>query len=135
MCFYESFFDCPLTDNDRQFLRDYAQVLAEKCSFTYVAESNGQVVGFIMGHFKKDFNKALAKQHEVKPHYRVWLRCFFKFAFGGYRMSAPFKAQFDDFFRQAKENAEERANRWFTNINCKKQKAPAAQKARQGRMQ
>ena len=112
MCFYESFFDCPLTDNDRQFLRDYAQVLAEKCSFTYVAESNGQVVGFIMGHFKKDFNKALAKQHEVKPHYRVWLRCFFKFAFGGYRMSAPFKAQFDDFFRQAKENGKD------TQLSC-----------------
>ena len=34
MCFYESFFDCPLTENDRAFLRDYAQVLAEKCSFT-----------------------------------------------------------------------------------------------------
>ena len=26
MCFYESFFDCPLTENDRAFLRDYAQV-------------------------------------------------------------------------------------------------------------
>lgn len=25
MCFYESFFDCPLTENDRAFLRDYAQ--------------------------------------------------------------------------------------------------------------
>ena len=34
MCFYESFFDCPLTENDKAFLRDYAQVLAEKCSFT-----------------------------------------------------------------------------------------------------
>lgn len=52
MCFYESFFDCPLTENDRTFLRDYAQVLAEKCSFTYVAESEGHVVGFIMGHYK-----------------------------------------------------------------------------------
>lgn len=36
-CLYESFFDSPLTENDREFLRDYAQVLAEKCSFTYVA--------------------------------------------------------------------------------------------------
>ena len=46
MCFYESFFDCPLTENDRAFLRDYAQVLAEKCSFTYVAESEGQSTSF-----------------------------------------------------------------------------------------
>ena len=38
-CFYESFFDCPLTEKDKIFLRDYAQVLIEKCSFTYVAES------------------------------------------------------------------------------------------------
>ena len=37
-CFYESFFDCPLTEKDKIFLRDYAQVLIEKCSFTYVAE-------------------------------------------------------------------------------------------------
>ena len=29
MCFYESFFDCPLTENDRAFLRDYAQVRAD----------------------------------------------------------------------------------------------------------
>ena len=92
MCFYESFFDCPLTENDRAFLRDYAQVLAEKCSFTYVAESEGQVVGFIIGHNKKSFDKSLAKTHDAKPHYKARLRCFFKFAFGGYKMSAPFKA-------------------------------------------
>ena len=107
MCFYESFFDCPLTENDRVFLRDYAQVLAEKCSFTYVAESEGQVVGFIIGHYKKDFNKALAKQHDVKPHYKAWIRCFFKFAFGGYKMSVPFKAQFDVFYKKLKENGKD----------------------------
>ena len=107
MCFYESFFDCPLTENDRAFLRDYAQVLAEKCSFTYVAESEGQVVGFIIGHYKKRFDKALAKLHDVKPHYKVWLRCFFKFMFGGYKMSAPFKAQFDLFYKKLKENGKD----------------------------
>ena len=107
MCFYESFFDCPLTENDRAFLRDYAQVLAEKCSFTYVAESEGQVVGFIIGHYKKNFDKALAKRHDVKPHYKAWLRCFFKFAFGGYKMSAPFKAQFDLFYKKLKENGKD----------------------------
>ena len=89
-CFYESFFDCPLTEKDKIFLLDYAQVLAEKCSFTYVAESEGQVVGFIIGHYKKDFDNVLAKRHDVKPHYKAWFRCFFKFAFGGYKMSAPF---------------------------------------------
>ena len=106
-CFYESFFDCLLTENDRIFLRDYAQVLAEKCSFTYVAESEGQVVGFIIGHYKKDFDKVLAKRHDVKPHYKAWLRCFFKFAFGGYKMSAPFKAQFDVFYKKLKENGKD----------------------------
>ena len=107
MCFYESFFDCPLTENDRAFLRDYAQVLAEKCSFTYVAESEGQVVGFIIGHYKKSFDKSLAKTHDAKPHYKAWLRCFFKFMFGGYKMSAPFKAQFDVFYKKLKENGKD----------------------------
>lgn len=62
MCFYESFFDCPLTENDRAFLRDYAQVLAEKCSFTYVAESEGRVVGFIIGHYKRVSTNRLPKR-------------------------------------------------------------------------
>ena len=106
-CFYESFFDCPLTEKDKIFLRDYAQVLAEKCSFTYVAESEGQVVGFIIGHYKKDFDKSLAKTHDAKPHYKAWLGCFFKFAFGGYKMSAPFKAQFDLFYKKLKENGKD----------------------------
>lgn len=75
-CFYESFFDCPLTEKDKIFLLDYAQVLIEKCSFTYVAESEGQVVGFIIGHYKKSFDKSLAKTHDAKPHYKAWLRCF-----------------------------------------------------------
>ena len=104
---YDSFFDCPLTENDRQLLRDYARVLAEKCSFTYVAEKDGQVVGFISGHYKKSFNKALAKSRDVKPHYGVWIKCFLKFAFGGYKLSVPFKEQFAAFFRQAKENGKD----------------------------
>ena len=106
-CFYESFFDCPLTEKDKIFLRDYAQVLIEKCSFTYVAESEGQVVGFIIGHYKKSFDKSLAKTHDAKPHYKAWLRCFFKFMFGGYKMSAPFKAQFDVFYKKLKENGKD----------------------------
>ena len=54
MRFCESFFDCHLTEHDRQFLR----VLAEKCSFTYVG-ARGQVAGFAMGT-KKAFNATLA---------------------------------------------------------------------------
>ena len=102
-CFYESFFDGLLTESDRQFLRDYAQVLIEKCSFAYVAESGGRVVGFIAGHFKKQFDRKLAKKREAQAHYGAWLRCFFKFAVGGYKLSAPFQEQFSRFFAQVKE--------------------------------
>lgn len=80
-------------------------MLIEKCSFTYVAESEGQVVGFIIGHYKKSFDKSLAKTHDAKPHYKAWLRCFFKFAFGGYKMSVPFKAQFVSFIKNSKRTA------------------------------
>lgn len=107
ICFYESFFDCPLTENDMAFLRDYAQVLIEKCSFTYVAECEGNVVGFITGHYNKSFDKALAKGHDAKPHYKAWLRCFFKFTFGAYKLSPAFKEQFDLFFSQIKENGKD----------------------------
>ena len=72
-----------------------------------MAESEGQVVGFIIGHYKKDFDKSLAKTHDAKPHYKAWLRCFFKFAFGGYKMSVPFKAQFDVFYKKLKENGKD----------------------------
>ena len=36
-CFYEGFFSCPVDQNDKILLRDYAQILIEKCNFTYVA--------------------------------------------------------------------------------------------------
>ena len=48
-CFYEGFFTCPINENDRIFLRDYAQVLIEKCSFAYVAEaSDHQIVAVVI---------------------------------------------------------------------------------------
>ena len=44
-CMYEGFFTAPVEDCDKILLRDYAQVLIEKCNFTYVAETDeGQVV-------------------------------------------------------------------------------------------
>ena len=55
MRFCESFFDCHLTEHDRQFLC----VLAEKCSFTYVAEQGGRLPDLPWGT-KKAFNATLA---------------------------------------------------------------------------
>ena len=56
-CFYEGFFSCPVDQYDRILLHDYAQVLIEKCNFTYVAETdNHQVVGFICGKYDKRFS-------------------------------------------------------------------------------
>ena len=84
-CFYEGFFSCPVDQYDRILLHDYAQVLIEKCNFTYVAETdNHQVVGFICGKYDKRFS-------------------FLKFYLKKYRMSAEFQKQFDLFFRQLKE--------------------------------
>jgi len=60
-CLYKAFFKCDVGDNDKQFLQDYTQVLIEKSNFTYVAEIEGIVVGFICGTFQKKFDKALAK--------------------------------------------------------------------------
>lgn len=107
VCFYEGFFDCPLTEGDKTFLQDYAQVLIEKCSFAYVAEAEGEVVGFIGGSYQKSFDKNLSKKRDTKPHYGAWLRCFAKFYFGGYKLSPAFKAQFDGFFRQLRERGKD----------------------------
>ena len=88
-------------------MRDYAQVLIEKCSFTYVAEAKGRSSGLLSGITKRVSTNRLPKTHDAKPHYKAWLRCFFKFAFGGYKMSAPFKAQFDLFYKKLKENGKD----------------------------
>lgn len=103
MCFYYGFFDCPLTKEDREFLRDYVQILIEKCSFTYVALADGKVIGFISGSYKKSFNIALARKSDTKRHYWAWIKCFAKFSFGGYKLSPAFKEQFDAFFRRIRE--------------------------------
>ena len=77
-CFYEGFFSCSVDQNDKILLRDYAQILIEKCNFTYVAETEDhQVVGFICGKYDKRFSKALAAQYETKKHYGRWCKiCF-----------------------------------------------------------
>ena len=79
-CLYEGFFTGPIDENDRRFLREYAQVLIEKCNFTYVAETEaGQVVGFVCGKYSKPFSPALANRYETKKHYGLWCRMFFQF--------------------------------------------------------
>ena len=97
-CFYEGFFSCSVDQNDKILLRDYAQILIEKCNFTYVAETEDhQVVGFICGKYDKNFSKALAAQYETKKHYGRWCKMFLKFYLKRYKMSAPFQKQFDAF--------------------------------------
>ena len=103
-CFYEGFFSCPVDQYDRILLHDYAQVLIEKCNFTYVAETdNHHVVGFICGKYDKRFSRTLANQYETRKHYGLWCRMFLKFYLKKYRMSAEFQKQFDWFFCQLKE--------------------------------
>ena len=65
-CLYEGFFSCPIDDHDRAMLLDYAQVLIEKCNFTYVAETEDhEVVGFICGKYDKKFSSVLASRYET----------------------------------------------------------------------
>lgn len=106
-CFYEGFFTCPINANDRIFLRDYAQVLIEKCSFTYVAESpDHHIVGFISGNYDKKFRLRKTNSDYCKRHYRAWCRMFFKFYLKQYHLSKAFQKQFDAFFLQLRERDE-----------------------------
>lgn len=106
-CFYEGFFTCSVDQNDRALLRDYSQILIEKCNFTYVAETEDhQIVGFISGKYSRDFSKTLASRYETKKHYGRWCRMFLKFYLKRYKMSAVFQKQFDAFFRQLRERDE-----------------------------
>lgn len=107
-CFFEGFFTGPTDGNDRAFLRDYAQVLIEKCSFSYVAvASDGQVGGFVCGKYNKSFDKRLAGRSDTERHYGRWLAMFLKFYLKGYKLSPAFQAQFDAFFRQLRQREEE----------------------------
>ena len=103
-CLYEGFFTAPVEDCDKLLLRDYAQVLIEKCSFTYVAEAqDGQVVGFVCGKYGKAFDRTLASRYGCKRHYGLWCRMFLKYYLKRYKMSEPFQKQWDHFFSQLQE--------------------------------
>lgn len=106
-CFYEGFFTCPINENDRILLRDYAQVLIEKCSFAYVAETpDCQIVGFISGNYGKRFCPMKRDSDRYKRHYVVWCRMFLKFYLKGYCLSETFQKQLDGFILQAREREE-----------------------------
>ena len=91
-CFYEGFFTCPINENDRILLRDYAQVLIEKCSFAYVAETpDRQIVGFISGNYGKRFRPMKKDSDRYKRHYVTWCRMFLKFYLKGYCLSEIFR--------------------------------------------
>ncbi|MBM6752800.1 GNAT family N-acetyltransferase [Mediterraneibacter glycyrrhizinilyticus] len=106
-CFYEGFFTCPIDGNDRILLRDYAQVLIEKCSFAYVAETlDHQIVGFISGNYGKGFRPMKTDPDRCKRHYIAWCQMFLKFYLKGYRLSEIFQKQLDDFILQAREREE-----------------------------
>ena len=79
-CLYEGFFTAPIDHCDKLLLRDYAQVLIEKCNFTFVAEAeDGQVVGFVCGKYDKAFDRTLANRYRCKRHYGLWCRMFLKY--------------------------------------------------------
>lgn len=106
-CFYEGFFTCPINENDRILLRDYAQVLIEKCSFAYVAETpDCQIVGFISGNYGKRFCPMKRDSDRYKRYYVVWCRMFLKFYLKGYCLSETFQKQLDGFILQAREREE-----------------------------
>lgn len=102
-CFYEGFFHCGITDNDRLYLNDYAQVMIEKSNFTYVAVAEGKVVGFICGLYSKVFNPKLFKSYDTPKHYGMWLKFVFKYYLKGYRLSKDFDAAYKVFFAQLQE--------------------------------
>ena len=85
-------------------LLDYAQVLIEKCNFTYVAETEDhEVVGFICGKYDKKFSSVLASRYETQKHYGKWCAMFVKFYLKLYHLSPAFQKQFDAFYKQLRE--------------------------------
>ena len=75
-CFYEGFFSCSVDQNDKILLRDYAQILIEKCNFTYVAETEDhQVVGFICGKYDKRFSRLWQLSMRQKSTMAVGVKC------------------------------------------------------------
>jgi ribosomal protein S18 acetylase RimI-like enzyme len=103
VCLYEGFFNCPVDAKDLEFLHDYAQVLIEKCHFTFVAEYDGIVVGFISGFYQKRFNKKLSKQIHHKKNYNIWIKMVFKYYMKLYHMSNVFKHEYNLFFKKLQE--------------------------------
>ena len=58
-CFYESFFDCPLTEKDKIFLRDYAYYRALQKEFRQIACQNARRKTALQGVVKVLFQVRL----------------------------------------------------------------------------
>lgn len=99
-CFFDGFFDCEADENDRAYLQDYAMVMIEKSNFTYVAEADGRVVGFISGVYPKAFSPALAKKHDVPPRWGKIIKFTLRYYLKGYHLSRGFSAAYDFFYAQ-----------------------------------
>ncbi len=102
-CLLEGFFTAPITPSDLAFLADYTQVLIEKCHFTYVAESDGQVVGFISGSFQKSTLPQQARVHENRSHLHVWARLILKYLLQKHYLLKAFAKDFNLFFTKIGE--------------------------------
>ena len=113
VCLYEGFFSCQLDNKIFEFLHDYAQVLIEKCHFTFVAEYNDIIVGFICGFYQKNFNKKLSKGIHHKKNYNIWLKMFFKYYLKLYSMSNVFRREFDLFFKKLRERPRKGLGKYF----------------------
>lgn len=71
-CLYEGFFTAPIDHCDKLLLRDYAQVLIEKCNFTFVAEAeDGQVVGVRLREIRQSLRPNFGKPIWVQK--ALWL--------------------------------------------------------------
>lgn len=102
-CLREGFFDCPVTENDMDLLRDYARILMTMSSFALVAETgDGLVAGFICGKYDKRFARSRGIRTGGGGLGFTTSRML-KYLVNGYGLSEPFRGQFRDFLRQARE--------------------------------
>lgn len=92
-CYIESFYNSLLSKNDYKYLKDYTQCSIELSNFTFVAEFEGEIAGFICGIYKDSFDKKLAKKHEIQPDSWVYVRLMMKSLFSDYLLSTGFNQE------------------------------------------
>jgi ribosomal protein S18 acetylase RimI-like enzyme len=110
-CFEEGFFKAAATDLDRDFLRQWTQILIEKSNFTFVAECDSKVVGFLCGKYSRSFDKKLAKRYPQKWHLGFFAAFSLKFYLKLFKLSPGFQAEFDTFYAQVGERTKDGVGR------------------------